>query len=150
MRTRIKQTNWQSDAANLIAIRYKVFVEEQGVPEDLEIDDHDDKAWHFLAIDDDLNKPIATARLLADGHVGRMAVLEEYRSKKIGHLLLNSVLNLAKAKGIKALFLNAQLTAQRFYEKAGFETEGEIFIDAGIEHVRMIKQITIVPSYDAL
>ena len=86
--------NWDSDKDSLAEIRRLVFIEEQNVPEDMEWDEYDNSATHFLATLN--NKVIATARLKTDGQIGRMAVLAEYRNKGIGSKLLQFVLLTAK------------------------------------------------------
>lgn len=128
-------TTWKQSHATLTEIRKKVFVDEQRVPKELELDEQDPAAIHFLAYFK--NKPVATARILANGHIGRMAVLKPYRNKNIGRQLLEFVIATARQKGMNQLMLNAQLSAKIFYQKAGFIEQGETFMDAGIEHIRM-------------
>ena len=116
-----------------------MFVDEQHVPVELELDEHDATALHFLAFSD--HTPIATARLLVDGHVGRLAVLQPYRGQSVGRALLNHIIFTARNHMLKSLFLDAQVSATGFYEKAGFVKQGDVFMDAGIEHLRMYKQL---------
>lgn len=133
--------NWATHQAQLSSIRFKVFVEEQGVPKAMEIDEDDPHALHFLAIKTNNNVAIATGRLLKNGHIGRMAVIKNYRHRKVGSKLLSAIINEARKRKISKLFLNAQLSAIGFYEKNGFTTDGEEFMDAGIPHIRMTKTL---------
>jgi predicted GNAT family N-acyltransferase len=117
------------------AIRLAVFVAEQGVPLELEWDEHDAPALHALAFLD--KEPVGTARLLRNGKIGRMAVLAHARRKGVGRVLLQTMMQQARASGLAEVFLDAQLTARGFYEREGFIGQGETFLDAGIEHLLM-------------
>lgn len=132
MTPEILETRWARHAAALSAIRRRVFVEEQGVPIALELDDLDQAAWHLLALVDGVT-PVGTARLLDDGHIGRMAVLPAWRGQGIGTSLLRHAIQMAQADGRRA-FLHAQCSAIPFYERLGFRAEGPVFLDAGIAH----------------
>ena len=131
-----RQATWQDDESALRAIRETVFIREQHVPEELEWDGLDAEARHWL-VTTAQGEAVATARLLANGHIGRMAVLAAYRGMGIGSLLLQAILSTARQLGMTELFLNAQVSALGFYEKSGFIAEGDIFDDAGIPHRRM-------------
>ncbi|MBK4735718.1 GNAT family N-acetyltransferase [Noviherbaspirillum pedocola] len=122
-----------SDAAG--AIRFEVFVDEQRVPPEMELDEMDAVSLHALALDGD--RPVGTGRLLPDGHIGRMAVRREARGHGIGSLILNTLLAAAKARGDASVLLHAQLHARPFYERHGFAVEGDVFMEAGIAHVLM-------------
>jgi len=126
---------WQTHQQQLMSVRKVVFIEEQNVPIELEIDEHDPTSIHLLALDND--KPVATARLLKDGHIGRMCVLIEYRLQGIAAQLLKRLIHTAQQKGFKTLSLHAQINAIPFYQKSGFSVCSEIFLDAGIEHQTM-------------
>lgn len=132
----IRIVSWQGEAPALRLIRETVFILEQHVPEELEWDAFDDVSVHVLALSPD-GKPIGTARLLPDGHIGRMAVLKEWRRMGFGSAMLQRLLDEAHVRGIKKVILNAQTTAVRFYERFGFQPVGEEFMDAGIPHVKM-------------
>lgn len=132
----IRIVSWQDEAPVLRLIRETVFILEQHVPEELEWDAFDDVSVHVLALSPD-GKPIGTARLLPDGHIGRMAVLKEWRRMGFGSAMLQRLLDEAHIRGIKKVILNAQTTAVRFYERFGFQPVGEEFMDAGIPHVKM-------------
>lgn len=135
MTVSVRQAFWPQDKALLRSVRDKVFVEEQQVPIEIEWDDLDEEAIHFLALHNDTT-PIGTARLLQSGKFGRMAVLSEWRDKGIGSQLLNALLRYANQKNL-VLFCHAQVTAIAFYARAGFEARGERFMEAGIEHQTM-------------
>ena len=132
----VRQACWQKDRAALQRIREIVFVQEQKVPRDLEWDDRDSAAHHFLAEDENHN-PIGTARLLNDGQIGRMAVLKSWRSSGVGSALLAAVLNQVSNSVCPKPFLKAQTRAVPFYERHGFQTRGDVFQEAGIPHLRM-------------
>ena len=133
----IRMASWQDEAPILRIIRTAVFIHEQKIPEDLEWDEFDLTSIHVLALNSD-GKPIGTARLLPDGHIGRMAVLKEWRGKGLGGAMLLRILEELKNRHMQKAMLNAQTTAIRFYEKFGFQTCGKEFMEAGIPHVKMI------------
>jgi predicted GNAT family N-acyltransferase len=119
-------------------IRRRVFIEEQHVPEEIEMDADDAHAFHALALDGDL--PVGCGRMVAhDGYVkiGRMAVLRERRGEGIGRNILVFLMEHAKRQGFGRAVLHAQLTAEGFYLKNGYVPEGEAFEEAGIAHRRM-------------
>ena len=121
------------DAAS--AIRHEVFVVEQHVPAELELDAFDAVALHALASDGDT--ALGTGRLLPDGHIGRMAVRRDARGAGVGSQLLLALMQQAQQRGDPAVVLHAQLSARGFYERHGFLPEGQVFMDAGIEHIAM-------------
>ena len=140
MKVQIIQADWHIRRDQLLAIRYAVFVDEQGVPPELEHDEHDPYALHLLAISAD-GEPVATARMLPDGHIGRMAVLREWRGRGIGSTLLRELIAIAVRRGGGTLFLHAQCRAEPFYRRLGFVAEGDVFEDAGIDHRRMCMHV---------
>jgi predicted GNAT family N-acyltransferase len=135
----VKRANWERDREAIAAIRRRVFIEEQQVPEELEWDGRDEDAIHLLAWVD--GTAVATARMLADGHIGRMSVLKGYRGRGIGRQLLTEMLHIAKQLGLEEVQLEAQTRALGFYERLGFVAEGETFMDAGIPHRHMRKSL---------
>lgn len=137
----VQQTDWSLDAARLSAVRRRVFIEEQGVPEHMEWDAADATAIHFLALTLD-GQPMGCARLLPDGHIGRMAVLPDWRGLGVGTALLAAVVGTARRTGAAQLELSAQLHAAPFYSKAGFVAVGDRYQEAGIPHVCMQKILT--------
>jgi len=123
-------------------IRRRVFIEEQHVPEEIEMDADDAQAFHALALDGDL--PVGCGRMVAhDGYVkiGRMAVLRERRGEGIGRNILEFLMEHAKQQGFGRTVLHAQLTAEGFYLKNGYLPEGEVFEEAGIAHRRMSRAL---------
>jgi predicted GNAT family N-acyltransferase len=137
----IQSASWTEDKKALIRIRTQVFINEQMVPPDLEWDGYDQDSWHVLATSVD-GEAMGTARMLYDGHIGRMAVLPEFRNKGIGSALLKALLNIAKKQGINEVFLHAQTRAVAFYQKHGFTITSDEFMDAGIPHVTMRLALT--------
>lgn len=127
---------WPSTQEALLAVRCAVFVDEQGVPESLEVDEHDPKADHLCVYQAGI--PVATGRLLNDGHVGRLAVLKSHRGQGIGTQIMAELINRARAKQLLQVTLNAQCTAEGFYQRLGFTVHGDVFDDAGIPHREMV------------
>jgi len=121
---------------DLRSVREIVFVQEQRVPLELELDDLDPHSRHVLARDRD-GRAIGTARLTPEGKVGRMAVLREWRGSGVGSALLHALLRLARGEGRDGVALNAQVEAIPFYARHGFTAHGERFMEAGIEHQAM-------------
>jgi predicted GNAT family N-acyltransferase len=132
----VREVGWDSSSTTLIAIRTEVFVKEQNVPAELEIDGMDNDSYHFLATLTD-GTHVGTARLMKSGQIGRMAVLEPYRNAGIGQKLLVSAIAKAQTLGIAEIFLHAQVHALDFYMRNGFEAFGSEFDDAGISHRAM-------------
>jgi predicted GNAT family N-acyltransferase len=133
----IAQVPWESSRARLLEVRRKVFVIEQGVPEEIEIDEDDPLSLHFLAVDS-AGVPIGTARLLPDGRIGRMAVKAPWRRRGVGRALLSAAMDTARARGDRRLFLHAQVHSIPFYEALGFSVFcGDEFDEAGIPHREM-------------
>ena len=133
---KIIQTSWQESEHELSRIRKDVFIREQQVPEELEWDDDDQNCIHILAIDKN-GLPIGTARMKADGHIGRMAVLRKYRNQGIGSAILEKLISIAYELEYERLYLHAQVSAIEFYLKHGFTICSEEFMDAGIPHKSM-------------
>jgi predicted GNAT family N-acyltransferase len=128
--------NWATLAADAQAVRYEVFIIEQGIPIELEWDDIDGICIHAVVYDEH-KQPIGTGRLLPDGHIGRMAVRKAMRRIGIGGAILTSLMQHAKNRGDKAVILNAQNHAESFYAHHGFNREGAEFIEAAIPHILM-------------
>lgn len=135
--------NWQEAQREAYFVREAVFIQEQGVPAALELDEFDSQAQHALAYQ--ASKCIGTGRLVIlspkEGRIGRMAVLKAYRGKGFGKLLLQALIGQAGQQGLTQLTLHAQLTAISFYEPFGFEAVGEPYDEAGIPHRDMILYI---------
>ena len=132
----LREASWHSDRELLLAVRRTVFVEEQNVPEEIEVDEFDPVSIHVLASDcNDL--PIGTARLLPKPKIGRVAVLKPWRNKGVGRLLMIKLIEIAKRRGDPAITLHAQTWTIPFYQSLGFESEGDEFHEAGIPHYKM-------------
>jgi predicted GNAT family N-acyltransferase len=138
----IRRADWARDRDALRRVRLAVFVQEQGVPEELEWDSDDAGALHLLGLSAE-GAPIATARLLPSGQIGRMAVLPQWRGRGVGTALLRQVLVLALGRDGPQPFLNAQVGALGFYERQGLVAVGEVFEEAGIPHRRMVLPPTL-------
>jgi len=139
MSEQIQQTTWQNDEELLINIRYQVFVDEQKVPIELEIDDDDPLAAHVLCLVD--GQPVGTGRILLDGHIGRLAVLKAHRKQGYGNKMLAHLELIAQEHGLTQVFLNAQVSAIPFYKKRGYKIISDVFDDAGIPHQTMQKTL---------
>lgn len=131
---------WADARAAAQPIREAVFVAEQGVPPEIELDDWDERCEHAIAYDAE-GTPVGTGRLLPDGHIGRMAVLRESRGKGVGARLLDALIERARARGISRVALNAQAHAAPFYARFGFLVAGEAFMEAGIPHFAMEREL---------
>ena len=132
--------DWASDEASLREIRRLVFMVEQGVTAELEWDGIDHECRHALA-EDAAGRPIGCARLLQDGHIGRVAVLADWRGRGIGDALLVRLIELARELGHRRVVLNAQTHALAFYARHGFVAYGPEYDDAGIPHRAMERSI---------
>jgi len=133
---RVDAVDYTTALDDLRRIRDVVFVEEQGVPADLERDALDPLCHHVIARDAD-DQPIGTGRLTPDHRIGRMAVLSAWRNRGVGEVLLQALLAEARERQWPAVSLHAQVEAERFYARQGFLPEGERFFEAGIEHQGM-------------
>ncbi|SFP80464.1 GNAT family N-acetyltransferase [Salibacterium halotolerans] len=134
------QDDRQQDAYD---VRFQVFVYEQNVPEEMEMDEHDETAHHFTAYHDHV--PIGAGRLRFVDGVGkaeRVCVLSSYRSTGTGRAIMEKMEQTAKENGAQGMKLNAQTRAVPFYNKLGYSTTSDEFDDAGIPHVEMKKTWT--------
>ena len=141
-------TTWPQ-MVEAIRLRYAVFIEEQGVPEEEELDEHDlPRAWgrtsvHALARLGAMQMPVATARMLIDvppgepAHIGRVAVMQQQRRHGHGRAVMRFLEAEARRRGFPGVVLHAQLHAVPFYEALGFQARGPVFLEAGIEHRAM-------------
>jgi len=143
-RTEIDDATTPEDIAAAFAIRREVFCVEQGVAEHEEIDGQDAISRHYLVRSD--GQAVATARVrrLSDGaqKVERVAVRKPYRGGGLGRALMERVMADIAIAGGTHVVLNAQLAVRDFYAGIGFRAEGEVFEEAGIPHVRMVRAIT--------
>jgi predicted GNAT family N-acyltransferase len=136
----IHPANWNDYKTELGKVRREVFIEEQHVPEELEWDEYDEHCYHILARDAQ-GKPIGTGRIKPDGHIGRMAVLKSWRNKRVGSAILQALMDYAKKQHYTELYLHAQISAKDFYTRFGFEICSDEFMDAGIPHVTMKREL---------
>src|SRR5688500_6837937 len=136
---RIELMSWEEARALASPIRFEVFVREQRVPAEIELDELDALCLHAVGFVDET--AVATGRLLPDGHIGRMAVLKAWRGRGIGSALLESLVEAARRRGERRIALSAQVHAVEFYRSHGFETHGEVYDEAGIAHQAMIRQL---------
>lgn len=136
MRFSIVLTDWPSAREQAQPLRIAVFVQEQGVPEDMEWDEMDAVSVHAVAMDEN-DRPIGTGRLLPDGHIGRMAVALDRRGKGVGSAILMALMDAAATRGDRSVLLHAQRHAESFYQRHGFSAVGEPFDEAGIAHICM-------------
>lgn len=134
--TTVQRGDWETLGEAASQIRRVVFIDEQHVPQQEEWDGRDADCLHFLALLND--EPVGTARLLPDGHIGRVAVLRSARGAGIGYQLMEATLDAARSAGHTHAALSAQLHALAFYERLGFVAHGEVFMDAGIPHREMV------------
>ena len=139
---RVELTDWTTTGSAIRAIRETVFIHEQGVPVELEWDGLDSACAHVLAWNN-RGEAIGTARMQQNGTIGRMAVLKDWRGRGVGRALLQTLLDLATRRGLSRVTLSAQIHALGFYERAGFDVVGEPFIDAGIPHRKMVKELKV-------
>ncbi len=140
MKTRLTLGCWDTQREHARAVRHEVFVIEQKVPVELEWDEMDAQSVHALVFDEE-GQAIATGRLLPDGHIGRMAVRRNVRGQGIGGMVLEALIETARSRGDPGVMLNAQTQAEAFYQRYGFEREGEEFIEADIPHIAMRKTL---------
>jgi predicted GNAT family N-acyltransferase len=137
---RVRLADWNCDRDALRRIRHEVFVVEQRVPVDLEWDGVDADCRHALA-EDASGAVIGCARLLPDGHLGRMAVRKAWRGRGAGAALLALLVEEARRAGHARVLLNAQTQALGFYARQGFAPFGDEFFEAGIAHRAMALEL---------
>lgn len=154
MQLEIRRVETAADMGDALSIRRAVFIEEQNVPEEEEIDEHDrDGGWigevvHWIGEVVQMTgyldgQPVVTGRLIpdttsdADAHIGRVAVLKELRGRGLGKQLMLALHDAARERGYSRLRLGAQLRAIPFYQRLGYVASGDVFLDAGIKHRRM-------------
>jgi predicted GNAT family N-acyltransferase len=136
---RIELMSWERARSLAAPIRFEVFVREQRVPAEIELDEQDAISIHAIAFDGE--EAIGTGRLLPDGHIGRMAVLKEWRGRGIGGLILTELMRAAMRRGDREIALSAQVHAVAFYRAHGFEPVGDIYQEAGIAHQAMVRAL---------
>jgi predicted GNAT family N-acyltransferase len=131
--------SWEIARAHAAPIRFEVFVREQRVPAEIELDEQDAACLHAVAFEG--AAAIATGRLLPDGHIGRMAVLQAWRGKGVGGEILKRLMAAARERGDREVALSAQVHAVPFYLAHGFRPVGEAYEEAGIPHQAMVRAL---------
>jgi len=132
----VSLVDWHDGDALLKQVREAVFIREQGVPPELEWDGLDENCCHALVLSC-RDKAIGCGRILSCGHIGRIAVLPEWRKQKVGTAIMEALLDYAHVQSYKQVDMNAQTHAVPFYRGFGFVEEGSVFMDAGLPHIRM-------------
>ncbi|WP_116364293.1 GNAT family N-acetyltransferase [Parahaliea mediterranea] len=136
----LEVVSWNDASEALSALRRTVFIEEQGVPRDIEWDGRDADSRHVLALRN--GQPVGCGRLMPDGKIGRMAVLASERGHGIGAAVLARLIELAREVGFDRVYVHAQQHAAPFYSRAGFSPRGATFEEAGIPHTTMHLALT--------
>lgn len=136
---RIELVSWEQARALASPIRFEVFVREQRVPAEIELDDMDPVSLHALAFEG--ARAVGTGRLLPDGHIGRMAILKEWRRRGVGAAILAALVEAARRRGDRELALSAQVHAVEFYRAHGFTPVGNVYEEAGISHQAMVRSL---------
>ena len=139
---KVLQVTWKSHQTALMSVREMVFIKEQYVPVGLEWDGLDEVATHLLVLDAS-SQAIACARILPSGHIGRMAVLKDWRGLGIGRAVLTHAIAFCQAQGFNTIQLSAQKHALGFYKQAGFVVSSSEYMDAGIPHYDMELSISV-------
>jgi predicted GNAT family N-acyltransferase len=137
---RVELGDWQRLQPLAAPLRFEVFVEEQKVPAEMELDDWDARSVHAVAFDG-AGRAVGTGRLLPDGHIGRMAVARSARGSGVGSAVLVALMDEARRRGHEYAVLSAQTHAIAFYVRHGYAVEGGEYMDAGIPHVDMRRRL---------
>jgi predicted GNAT family N-acyltransferase len=140
--TEVREARDAAEREALLALRHEVFVDEQGVPRELEMDEDDESAVHIVALQD--GALVGTCRVVQAGSqakFGRLVVARAARGRGIGAALLAEAERRARAMGCDQMVLAAQTSAIGLYERAGYSARGEVYLDAGIEHMTMEKPL---------
>lgn len=127
---------WHDGEPLLRSVREAVFIREQGVPAELEWDEFDQGCRHALALSL-RGEAVGCGRILPNGHIGRIAVIQQWRKQKVGTTIMEALLDYARAHDYKQVDVDAQTQALPFYRSFGFVEQGEEFIDAGLPHIKM-------------
>ncbi len=129
----------ESELEEAFEVRRRVFVEEQSIPEDIELDEHDKKALHMIVKDGD--RVIGTARVLflstSLAKIERMAILQPFRRRGIGSRIISFLSEELRNRQVEQLVLHAQYAVVDFYKSCGFEETGSAFLEVGIKHIKM-------------
>jgi len=131
----VSKALWSEDSEALVKLRTEVFVDEQQVPSEIEVDGKDADCEHVKAVLH--GKFVGTGRLLPSGFIGRMCVLRQFRGQGIGTIMLHKLIELARQEKYSQVQLNSQTNAIAFYQNNGFVVDSDEFLEAGIRHRRM-------------
>ncbi len=131
----VEQVSWRQAKHQLKQLRYRVYVCEWRIPKKAEFDHLDSESQHVLVYDD--NVVVATGRITPDGEIGRIAVVSSYRSKQIYDLLYNTLLAIAREQSLDQVFVQCELTGVPHFEQQGFESVGNVYMDAGIPRQKL-------------
>ena len=131
----IIETSWLEHSAQISSIRDAVFIQEQAVPKNIEMDGKDSECIHFLMSNN--NNPIGTARIKMSGKIERVSILKPNRNKGLGSRLMNFIIDAAKENCFERIYLHSQIESIGFYKNLGFIEQGDVFQEAGIDHVLM-------------
>ncbi len=126
------------DYSKSATIRIKVFVEEQGIPVENEMDEHDAFAWHIVLYRD--ADPVGSGRIYIENDtakLGRLAVMKHERGNGYATMICNALIEVAKRENAKLVTLNSQSYVASLYDKMGFIRCGDEFLEEGIPHIRM-------------
>ncbi len=140
----IRLADWRLDRLAIQCIREEVFIRELHIPPGLEWDGRDSSAIHLLAEDSE-GQPIGTARMLPEGHIGRMAILPSWRRSGVGSALMEALLEIAAQRHLGSVFLQAQQIVTPFYQGIGFEPEGPVYMEEGIPYQLMARPLDSEP-----
>ena len=136
---RIELMSWEQAKALASPIRFEVFVREQRVPAEIELDEMDPVCVHAVAFEG--TRAIGTGRLLPDGHIGRMAIVRDWRRRGVGAAILTALMEAARRRGDREIALSAQVHAVEFYRAHGFKPVGDEYEEAGIRHQTMVRSL---------
>ncbi len=136
----LETVDFSTHSEQILSLRYRVFSLEQGVDPAIDIDGLDNDAIQILARVDEI--PVGTGRMLSDGHIGRIAVLADFRKSGIGKEIMLRLINTARDRELERVFLGAQVSAVPFYQKIGFSPCGENYMEANILHTPMALYLT--------
>lgn len=136
---RLALLDWAQAEARVMPLRIEVFVREQGVPLEMELDEFDSVSVHAVCEVD--SEVVGTGRLLPDGHIGRLAVARAWRGRGLGARMLQALVAEAVRRGLIEVVLHAQVQAEAFYAQHGFVADGPVFDEAGIAHRVMRREL---------
>lgn len=137
----VRIADFAADEPALRRVRFEVFVDEQRVPAEIEMDERDPECVHVLALDDDVAVGTGRIDLERGGKVGRVAVVARVRRRGVGTAVMERLHGIAAAHGLASVWCHAQIAAAPFYERLGYRSFGPVFDEADIPHVRMERRV---------